>query len=208
MTQIRKQDPYQLGPLLERSLTGDGVALNDLVGRLRGYLHALARRWIGPEDNVKLGHSSLVQEALLRVSQNLGGLRSPTVPHLLNWAGRILHNLIADALRALGRRPPVVPIDHVPDTPGKGPTPQTRAEGDERAVLIADALQKLPEKQRQAVELRFFDHLPDAEIGRLLGGSEEAVRILRFRGLRRLRELVPELAPEGAPAPFSKEAPQ
>src|SRR5207244_2086996 len=98
-----------------RSVAGDAQALNDLLGRLRPYLHALVRRKVGTEDNVKLSQSSIVQNALLRISRHVGGLREPTVPHLLNYAGKVVHNLIADIFRQDGRRPRFVPWDEALD---------------------------------------------------------------------------------------------
>jgi RNA polymerase sigma-70 factor (ECF subfamily) len=189
------KDPHQLSPLLERSVAGDAEALNDLLGRLRPYLHALVRRKVGTENNANLSHSSFVQQALLRLSQHVGALRQPTVPSLLNYAGKVVHNLIADAFRHDGRRPRFVPWDDALDAPA--PTALDQLRRDERAVQVAAALARLPEKQRQVIEWRFLDRVPDAEIVRRLGGSAEAVRILRFRALRRLRELMADDNPEG-----------
>jgi RNA polymerase sigma factor (sigma-70 family) len=191
------KDLHQLNPLLERSVAGDAQALNDLLGRLRPYLHALVRRKAGKEDNVKISHSSIVQDALLRISQHVGGLRQPTVPHLLNYAGKVIHNLIVDAFRQEGRGPRFIPWDEA-SLDVSAATATDHLEGDERAVQVAAALARLPEKQRQVVEWRFLDRLPDAEIANRLGCSAENVRILRYRALRTLGELMGKLRPDGS----------
>jgi RNA polymerase sigma factor (sigma-70 family) len=52
------------------------------------------------------------------------------------------------------------------------------------------ALAQLPERQRQVVELHYFDRLRDNEISARLGGSVAAIRVLRCRALRKLRALM------------------
>ena len=49
------------------------------------------------------------------------------------------------------------------------------------------ALGRLSERQRQVVELHYFDRLRDAEISERLGGSVAAIRVLRCRALKELR---------------------
>jgi RNA polymerase sigma factor (sigma-70 family) len=51
------------------------------------------------------------------------------------------------------------------------------------------AVRGLPPRQRAAVTLRYVNDLPYAEIGRVIGSSEEAARSSAFEGLRRLREV-------------------
>jgi RNA polymerase sigma factor (sigma-70 family) len=55
---------------------------------------------------------------------------------------------------------------------------------------VLAALHKLPERQRQVVELHYFDRLRDAEISARLGGSVAAIRVLRCRALKELRRLM------------------
>lgn len=55
---------------------------------------------------------------------------------------------------------------------------------------LAMALRRLPEKQRQAVVLRFYVGLSHPEIARLIGGTAGSVAVNVHRGRRRLRELL------------------
>ena len=61
-------------------------------------------------------------------------------------------------------------------------------EKDEAAQSLQQALVKLPENLREVVILRFFEDLSAAEVGAILGISEGNVRILQFRGLKKLKE--------------------
>src|SRR4051794_8111448 len=106
------RDSHDLAPLLEQSRTGDALALNALLGRLRPYLQALVRSWLGHECARRLGDSDIVQEALLRASCHLPAFRGQTVPELLGWVRRIAYRAASDRLRQTGAvgRPAGEPI--------------------------------------------------------------------------------------------------
>ncbi len=181
-------DPHSLSALVGPSVAGDPAARGRLLELLRPYLHALVRRQLGPEPPPGLDPSSVVQKSLLRVHERLDQLREPDVPHLLRWAGRIVHNLIVDDLRAAARRPRPVPGSALATHPA-GPEPDP-VERDEDAVRVAAAMEHLPARYRAVLELTFCDALPDAELAARLVASAGAVRVLRFRALARLRELL------------------
>ena len=84
----------------------------------------------------------------------------------------------------------------------------TRRHGDDRGVRLVDdgaadrdeiwtALERLPARQRQAVVLRYYEDLSEAETAEVLGCSVGTVKSQVWRGLRRLEDLVRP----GAPAP-------
>jgi RNA polymerase sigma-70 factor (ECF subfamily) len=183
---LTRADVHNLQPLLDGALTGDAQAWNALLAQLRPYLHAIVRRTLGAEGGHD--HSNIVQSSLRRIWEhredlNKGGL---TLARFLGWVERIAHNRSIDALRrpAAGGPPP----DDLPE-------PRRRADAqarDGRAARLLAALARLPERQRQVVELFWFDGLSDEQIRERLGGSVGALRVLRLRALRKLRELMGE----------------
>ena len=79
---------------------------------------------------------------------------------------------------------------------------RTRAEtvpppGDEDAMVLWEAVQGLPARQRAVLVLRFHEDLTEAEVARLLGLPLGTVKSLAHRGLARLRDLLggPDLDP-------------
>lgn len=54
-----------------------------------------------------------------------------------------------------------------------------------------DVLRRLPDKQRAALVLRFYEDLPEAEIARLLDCRPGTVKSLVHRGLLRTRKALP-----------------
>ena len=64
---------------------------------------------------------------------------------------------------------------------------------DRRAVLAA--LPLLPDRQREALVLRYYLELPDAEVARVMGIRESSVRSAAHRGLAGLgRQLTGEMS--------------
>ena len=56
----------------------------------------------------------------------------------------------------------------------------------EQTEVVKTALERLPERQRAAVTLRFFDELPMRAVAEILGVNEVTARTQVFRGLRKL----------------------
>lgn len=76
-----------------------------------------------------------------------------------------------------------------------------RRTGDDRGVrthddaaaeqdLVWRSLGQLPDRQRQAVVLRYYEDLPEAEVAEILGVSVGTVKSQVSRGLEKLREIV------------------
>ncbi len=57
-----------------------------------------------------------------------------------------------------------------------------------RRAALADALDRLPYRQRAALVLRFYEDLTERQTARALGCAVGTVKSLVFRGLRALRE--------------------
>jgi RNA polymerase sigma-70 factor (ECF subfamily) len=69
-------------------------------------------------------------------------------------------------------------------------SPSQKAEKNEDLLRLANALEKLPAPQREAVVLHHLQAMSLAELAKYLGRSEPAVAGLLHRGLKKLRELL------------------
>ena len=192
-------DYHELGPLLNRLQAGDMQAVDALVAKIRPYLHLLVRQKLEPHQWHKLGDSDIVQETLMRIHRALspdsmassGQFDGRTPPQFLAWIGQIIHNVILD----LERRGEAIIRDHRREVSGskifvtliKGSNPGLAAERAERALLLAAALERLPQRQREVLVYRFFEQLSYAEISERTGKSEGALRIVVARALESLR---------------------
>jgi RNA polymerase sigma-70 factor (ECF subfamily) len=59
---------------------------------------------------------------------------------------------------------------------------------EERALHLASAIEKLPEPQRDAIVLHYWQQKSIAETGVMMGRTPAAVSGLLYRGLRQLRQ--------------------
>jgi RNA polymerase sigma factor (sigma-70 family) len=187
-------DKHQLRPLLRRALAGDPEAWGDFFRSLRVYLHAQVRRTLGPDAQGPLDHSNIVQSCLRRVWENLDAMPLDAeddlaVARLIGWIKTIVRNRSMDELRRFLGNPVRPAGDAIGDAAATSSWEEAK-ERDRRAALLVGALDQLPERQRQVVELFWFDRLTDAEIGDRLGGSPGALRVLRCRALQKLRSLM------------------
>jgi RNA polymerase sigma-70 factor (sigma-E family) len=91
---------------------------------------------------------------------------------LLNRHRSLLRRAVVEARHALTSRPQQW---HEPDFGGDD-------------LVLWQALQRLPARQRAAIVLRYYLDLPEAEVARLLGVPVGTVKSLVHRGLARLRD--------------------
>lgn len=102
------------------------------------------------------------------------------------WIFTIAHNVVVDSVRV---RQPQAPLEAAGDPPDRAPTPEELAvAADERRSLHA-LLDRLSVEQRRVVQLRLAG-LTTLEIATLTERSPAAVKMLQFRALERLRELM------------------
>jgi RNA polymerase sigma-70 factor (sigma-E family) len=132
----------------------------------------------------------LAQEALVRTWWRWKLVRRPADP------GRYARKVLVNRRRSLLRRAAVEARSLA----------QARLEelvapaGDERAVVLWQAVQTLPARQRAVLVLRFREDLTEAEVARLLGLPLGTVKSLGHPALARLRERLgsPSLDPAGS----------
>ena len=120
----------------------------------------------------------LAQEALVRTWRRWKLVRRPDDP--ASYARKVLVN----RHRSLLRRAAVEMRSLARSRPEELVVPA----GDERALVLWQAVQLLPARQRAVLVLRFHQDLPEAEVARLLGLPLGTVKSLGHRGLARLRD--------------------
>jgi DNA-directed RNA polymerase specialized sigma24 family protein len=119
----------------------------------------------------------VLQEALARACAHFHRLDQPGA--LEAWFYRTVTNLCVSALRRRRVRRALLRL-----WPGDARVPAPSAEG----ARLARALDRLPARQRVALELRYGQELAPADIAALLGVGEGTVKTHLARGLSRLRQ--------------------
>lgn len=103
-----------------------------------------------------------------------------------SWLMAIAHNLLVNWYRDRGRRPPTAPLDEALDTPADAPGPESSLERTESIRQVRAAVEGLAPDRQQLIALKYVDGLSNAQIGRIMGRTEGAVKSLHHRTLRQL----------------------
>lgn len=161
-------------------LDGSEPAFTELVNRYVSLVYAAARRQAGDPQMAE----DVTQAVFLVLAQKAASLRSNVV--LAGWLFRTTRFVAARALRAEMRRrhreqeaAAMNPETHLPDS--------HEATWMQVAPFLDEALAALPETDRNAVLLRFFQTKPMRAVGEHLGVSEDAAKKRINRALDKLR---------------------
>jgi RNA polymerase sigma-70 factor (ECF subfamily) len=167
------------------------------VERYREYLHLLARMQLGPQMQAKVDASDIVQEALLKAHQAADQFRGSTEAERAAWLRQILLHTLTDAIRRFGAQGRDLHLERSLDESSarleqwlaaNHSSPSEAAIRAEELLRLADALARLPEDQRTAVELMHLKGYSVDEISRRMGRSVYSVGGLLRRGMGKLRE--------------------
>ena len=101
---------------------------------------------------------------------------------MTTWLYRVVANLCTDRLR----RARGVALDAVAEPEDDGISAAEQLQAQSRAAALQAALNRLPERQRQAVILRHLEGLSNPQIAEIMEIGVEAVESLTARGKRAL----------------------
>lgn len=187
--------------LLRLARQDSNDALGQLLEHYRGYLGLLARVQIGRRVRGKVEAADLVQETFLEAHRNFGRFGGTTEAEFVSWLRQILAANLAMALRRfLGtkrrdvrlERELEAELDESSRMLDKGlvapsSSPSQRAIHHEQAILLADALGRLPETYREVIVLRHLEGLTFPEVARRMDRSLNSVKNIWTRALGQLR---------------------
>ena len=169
-----------------------------LTTRHRALLAMVARR-IPRQLNGLISAEDVVQEASLDSIRSLGDFRPQGEDSMWRWVCRIVRHRLCDLVKAQRRLKRAARFAAQPlCQDGPSPVDQLRAdEADacplrataegEAVAALRRAIAGLPGVYRDAIELRYVQGLPVAEVAARLGRTTGAASMLCNRGLARLR---------------------
>lgn len=183
--------------LMVRFQRGDRAAFQQLVRRHQTPLYNFALRHLRHATQAE----DVVQDAFVRVVQNATDFKHEA--RFSTWLYTITRNLCIDQLRknTLRRHPSL--DEQRPGAEGDGPTlgeqmPDSKASVERKATdtelrgRIADAVETLPDDQREVFLMREVANLPFKEIAEITGVPENTVKSRMRYALERLQAALSE----------------
>jgi RNA polymerase sigma-70 factor (ECF subfamily) len=192
--------------LLILAKAGYSPALVRLLERYRRTLAEQARGQIGRRLRVKLDVEDLLQEVSLEACRDIGKFRGNTEREFLRWLRSILDAILLNQVRhycGTARRnlqkerrlaeaaDSTMGLEADPVAPDTSPS--QRAVKHERASRLEEAIETLPALYREVIVLRHLEGLSFAEVARRMDRTEDGVKNMWVRALRRLRGLLGNL---------------
>jgi RNA polymerase sigma-70 factor (ECF subfamily) len=88
----------------------------------------------------------------------------------------------------------MAPLDEALSIPAQTPGPESSLEANELSRRVREAIDELAPDRQQLITLKYVNGLPNAEIGRIMGRTEGAVKALHHRTLRQLHGALSDTA--------------
>ncbi len=158
--------------LVQAAKDGDRDAFGELYRMYHAAIYRMARFRLGETAE------EAVSETFLRAWTGLPRYRDTGAPFAA-WLYGIARHVVADEFRRMARTEPRA---EVPD--------RAVEERPEDRLALTAAMEKLPDEQRQVIELKYLVGLTNAEVGSALGKSTGAVNALQWRGLRAMKAMM------------------
>lgn len=167
LIETAKRDPEAFGLLYER-----------YVDQIYQYIFYRTGNRQDAED--------LTAKTFFRALAKIDGYSYKGVPFSA-WLYRIAHNLVANWHRDRRNRH-LIPLDELAlKTTGRR-APERLVEESERDHVLRQAISRLSGDRQQLLILKFAEEMSNAEIGKVIGRSEGAIKSLYHRTLVALRK--------------------
>jgi RNA polymerase sigma-70 factor (ECF subfamily) len=182
--------PQDIDSLIERCLTGDQRAWDEIVRLYWRKVFNIAYKFVGRQDEAE----DLTQDIFFKLFKSLKTFDRRA--NFSTWLISVSRNLCIDHYRSMRREHDVVThdVDVVSLAhPSALDSPQAALEQRDRVALLRAALDRLPPSLRTAVMLRDIQELSYQEIAKKLGVPEGTVKSRINRGRTELSRQIARL---------------
>jgi RNA polymerase sigma-70 factor (ECF subfamily) len=172
----------------------------DSLPKYQDFLKLLARLQLLDSLRDRLDSSDVAQETMVRAVANIEQFCGSTEQELGAWLRTILVRLVIEKHRGAHTKKGDLSREQslqraLEDSTArleewladKGPSPSQNAARQEQLLELANALEKLPPRQREAVELKYFKGWKNKAIAKELDVTTAALAGLLLRGVAKIR---------------------
>ncbi len=168
--------------LVLRAKQGDGEAFAQLYENHFDKIYRYVVLRIGDKTEAE----DVTQQVFLNALQSIHSFKWKGVPFSA-WLFRIAHNSVVDYFRKK-KKMVTAPLDD--SLVSSGDNPQLMAERKLDVKQLISATKQLTKAQREVISLRFAGELHVAEVAKVMGKSEGAVKALQHSAIVALRKVL------------------
>ena len=164
--------------LLEAAAGGSHAAFAEIVNRHFQPVYRLVWRMTGGAADAE----DLAQDAFVKLWRNPSQVREGAA--LKGWLMRVASNAVIDG----SRRPRASALEEAPEIRDPQARPDAPLDREQAARLVDARIAALPDRQRQALSLVYFEGLTNIEAAAVLEVSVDALESLLARARRGLKD--------------------
>lgn len=167
----------------------DAAFLSDLYDTHYRLLYGQALKVLRHRQDAE----DVVQAAMLKLTSKISLLRGLERNKVPSYLVITVRNTAINLYRQKASRQEHqadVPLEWVPDSPQD--SPESRLLAMDGVARIRAALQRLPQREKDAMTLRYVQGLSDEEVANALGVKAASARGLLSRGRQRLKDILRE----------------
>ena len=161
-----------------------------LIEQFRPYLSKLANQYLGDRYHARIGHSDIVQSAIIGALNDFSSCQATSLAEFKAWLKRILLNDIMNKVRDITRDKRDIrkelPGSQAGQLADDAKSPESQVIEGEELQRLQVAMNQLSEPQQTVIQLRNQEKLDFLEIGRRMNRSPDSARMLWNRAIQRL----------------------
>ncbi|MBU8920654.1 MAG: RNA polymerase sigma factor [Bacteroidales bacterium] len=167
--------------LVRRSIDGDCRAFTRIIEQNNNVVYSAVRAVFRGSTDI----DDVVQDIFIKIFKGLPGFRHGA--KLSTWIYRIARN---EALNAVGKSKPSIPIDELPEIGTDKDRPDRLYEQKNIAGRLRDHISRLDARYRDVIELRYTAERSYSEISEILDLPEGTVKTYLFRAKVQLKRMM------------------
>lgn len=176
------QSPKLETVLLERAVKRDKTAFTGLYQLHLDRVYKYVYYWLPSQADAE----DITQEVFVRAWRSIDKYKVTGAP-FVSWLITIARNLIASHYRSNKK---LVPFPETDPPSKKNDNPETIIETNFTREYVREAILKLKGEKQKVIHMRFISEMSYEEIAKALNKSEVAIRVLQFRALKDLRQIL------------------
>lgn len=172
--------------LVEKVKSGDKSGFNKIILKYQKQVYRFARRLLNEHDDA----DDVTQEVFIRLYNSFGDFRGDS--KLSTYIYRITYNLCLNHIKKKNRFQKMnVSIELESNlTSGDDANPEYDFVEKEKQIIIKEAYESLPEKQKAVFNLRFYENLTYEEISKITGKSVGGIKANYFHAFKKIEQKI------------------